>query len=80
MLEEYTITSGSGTAFQKHSKDYNVNMTVKIRTLHRKGCCKDSDGMTSFIPFDSLEDVKRFEEEHNITFRRCGHCFKQGRK
>lgn len=80
MLEEFTITCGSGKAFQKYSKKFNVNMTVIMRTLHEKDKCYYSKGMTNFIPFDSIEEVEQFEKEHNVIFRRCGNCFSQGNK
>lgn len=80
MLEEYTFTSGSGKLFQEKSKNFNVNMTVIVRTLHKKNGCYYSNGMTKFIPFDTIEEVERFEQEHNVAFRRCANCFKQGRK
>lgn len=80
MLEEYTITSGSGKLFQELSKEYNVNMTGLVRTLHKKGStCPYSHGMTSFIPFDTLDEVEKFEKEHIVTFKRCGNCFRQGK-
>ena len=80
MLEEFTITCGTGKEFQELSKDYNVNMTGIVRTLHKKGSkCPWSKGMYSFIPFDTLEEVRKFEELHIVTFKPCGNCFRQGR-
>ena len=79
-LQEYVIRGGDGKVFQKRSKDYNVNMTKQQRTLHKKGNCPYSKGMWEFIPFDTLEDVEKFEKEHVVKFRRCGNCFRQGKK
>ena len=80
MLDKYTFSSGSAALFQEKSKKYNVNMTVIVRTLHKKDGCCHSNGMTKFIPFDTIEEVENFEKLHNVTFRRCANCFKQGRK
>lgn len=79
-LQDFIIQSGNGTTFREASKEYNVNMTKKQRTLHKKGSCPHSNGMYEFIPFDTLADAEKFEKEHNVTFRRCGHCFRQGKK
>lgn len=80
MLGNFTIISGNATEFKKNSKEYNVNMTGLVRTLHKKDACYYSKYMTSFIPFNSLVEVEQFEKEHNIVFKRCGNCFKQGTK
>ena len=81
MLEEFTIIAQNGKTFREFSKDYNVNMTGLVRTLHKKGTsCPCANGMFSFIPFDNLDEVKKFEQEHEVTFKRCGNCFRQGKK
>lgn len=74
MLEEYTYTD-----FDRDSKQFNVNMTGQKRTLHKKDC-KIPCGMYHFIPFDTIEEVKEFEEAHNVQFKPCAICFKQGSK
>lgn len=81
MLEKYIISGGNKKIFDENSKEFNVNMTKQIRTLHRKKCnCQYAKSMNDFIPFNSLEEVEDFEKLHNVTFGRCGNCFKQGRK
>lgn len=60
----------SYTNFEKYSKQFNVNTDKSNRMVHRKdGCyyCKPYQ----FLPFDSLEEIKQFEEKHNIKFTYC---------
>lgn len=66
MLEEYTQKD-----FKKNAKNYNVNIGKGFRTLHKKNGCHCSTPLWEFIPFDSLEEVERFEKEHNVNFMRC---------
>ena len=79
-LKDFIIRSGDGQTFQELSKDYNVNMTKQQRTLHIKGRCPNSNSMYDFIPFDTLDDAEKFEKEHDVIFRKCGKCFRQGKK
>ena len=57
-----------------NSKDrlgnYNVNVYKSARTVHKKGGCYNSQPY-QFIPFDTLEDIERFEKTHNIKFTYC---------
>lgn len=75
MLEEFTINCKNGTEFRQQCKNFNVNMTVKIRTLHKKDTCYNAKFMYSFIPFDTIEEVENFEQKFQIPFRRCKKCF-----
>jgi len=60
----------SYTDFAKYSKVYNVNVEGHSRMVHKKGGCYCSKPYR-FIPFDSLEEIKKFEKEHNIQFTYC---------
>ena len=59
----------SYTEFQKYSK-YNVNVYKQSRMVHKKEGCYYSKPYR-FIPFDSLEEIERFEKTHDIKFTYC---------
>lgn len=73
MLEEFKKRN-----FEKNHGDYNVNMCGDIRSLHKKDGCYYSKGMYEFIPFQTLEEVKKFESLHRVNFRFCKLCFPNG--
>ena len=60
----------SYTDFKKYSKKYNVNVVSHSRMVHKKDGCYYSKPHR-FIPFDSLEEIKHFETEHNVQFTYC---------
>lgn len=72
MLETYKKEN-----FREDSKAYNVNMCGDVRTLHRLNGCHCSKWLSPFIPFDTLEEVEKFETQHNVNFKRCKNreCF-----
>lgn len=77
MLDKDIITASGKAEFDKYVKEYYVNMTGNVRTLHKKGCylCPLA---YSFITFDSKGEVDAYEKMHqNATpFKKCGVCFK----
>lgn len=56
--------------FQKEYGNYNVNTYKQSRMIHKKDGCYNSKPY-QFIPFDTLEDIKIFEESHNVKFTFC---------
>ena len=64
------LDSFSFTDFKKNSKHYNVNVYKQSRMVHKKDGCYYSKPH-KFIPFDSLEEIKKFEKRHNIQFTYC---------
>ena len=56
--------------FSKNSKKYNVNVFKQSRMVHKKDGCYYSH-LYQFIPFDTLEEIKAFEEKNNIKFTFC---------
>ena len=60
----------SFTDFNKYSKSYNINVYKQSRMVHKKGGCYYSKPYR-FIPFDTLEGIKKFEKEHKIQFTYC---------
>lgn len=81
MLTDYTEHAGSEALFRKMLKPstkYIVNMTCNARTLHKVNsphCNYSKYGFYDFIQFDSLEDVRKFEKDHDVSFIKCGNCF-----
>ena len=65
LLDAYSFTD-----FSKYSKHYNVNVFKQSRMVHKKDGCACSKPY-KFIPFDSLEEIEKFEKEHNIEFTYC---------
>ncbi len=65
ILDEHSYTD-----FTKYSKEYNVNVEKHSRMVHKKAGCYYSKPYR-FIPFDSLEEIKKFEKEYNIQFTYC---------
>lgn len=65
ILDEYSYTD-----FVKYSKNYNINVYKQSRMVHKKDGCYYSKPYR-FIPFDSLEEIREFEEKHNIQFTYC---------
>lgn len=65
ILDEYSYTD-----FVKYSKNYNINVYKQSRMVHRKDGCYYSKPF-QFIPFDSLEEIERFEKIHGIKFTYC---------
>lgn len=65
LLEVFSFTD-----FKTNSKNYNVNIYKQSRMVHKKGGCYYSRPY-QFIPFDSLEEIERFEKIHDIKFTYC---------
>ena len=65
LLDEYSYTD-----FAKYSRNYNINVYKQSRMVHKKDGCYYSKP-SQFIPFDSLEEIKEFEKQHNIQFTYC---------
>ncbi len=66
LLDDFSCTD-----FKKYSKNFNVNTFKQSRIVHKKGGCYCSKFLYQFIPFDSVEDIKKFEEKYNIKFTYC---------
>lgn len=73
MLEEFTVEARTHSDFLMFAKAYNVNMTN--RKIHTFPGCYDADKLYEFIPFDSMEEIEKFEKDHNVHFARCEKCF-----
>lgn len=82
MLDKYIITVRGRKDFEKKAKEYFVNMTCAIRTLHKTNnqSCYHSHFAASFITFSSMAEIEDFENTHmdSTPFRRCGNCFRKG--
>ena len=80
MLDEYIIKASNRKDFEKKAKEYFVNMTGRIRTLHKTNYCSCgySRFATEFITFTNMEEIATFEKTHmnSTPFRRCGNCFR----
>lgn len=66
------------TPFQTTAKEYVINMMKGSakggkRTLHHKNtaCCKDSQGISLYVDFDSYEEATTC----GIPVHPCGRCF-----
>lgn len=70
MLDEFKKTD-----FNKEKGKLNVNMCGNVRTLHKQNCCYYSKYLSVFIPFENLDEVKAFENEHGVKFKNCKLCF-----
>ncbi len=59
--------------FDTNAKEYVMNMTKNIRTLHKKNNpnCYYSKCFYEYVDFDNLEEVKKFPK----TYRKCENCF-----
>lgn len=60
----------SCTDFDKDSKEYNVNVYKQSRMVHKKRWLLLFKTY-QFIPFDSLDDVKKFENDYGVQFTYC---------
>lgn len=65
LLDEHSFCD-----FSKYSKKYNVNVYKHSRMIHKKDGCYYSKPY-QFIPFDTLEEIERFERENGIQFTFC---------
>ena len=64
------LDASSYKDFKKYSKKYNVNTCSDKRTVHLKGGCYYSKPY-QFIPFDTIEEIEKFEGINNIKFTYC---------
>ena len=65
ILENFSFTD-----YKKHSKNYNVNVYKQTRMVHKKDGCHWAASY-QFIPFDTLEEIDKFQTQYGVKFTYC---------
>ena len=81
-ISKYLRTFNVNIANTAKTLHYNGNLpetTVKDKKGNEykipDRLCPHCRSFEAFIPFDSLQDVMKFEEKHGVKFKLCGYCF-----